>query len=56
MDVYWYVADQLVRERPLMMSDDFWRFLTKYLLFSTIKRPIFWVILNPPTYPKIGRH
>ena len=26
------------------------------LAFSTLKRPIFWVILNPPTYPKIGRH
>ena len=27
-----------------------------YLPFSTLKRPIFWVILDPPTYPKIGRH
>ena len=44
-----------IRERPLMTSYDFRRFLT-YLPFSTLKCPIFCVILNPPTYPKIWRH
>ena len=43
------------RECPLMTSENFWRFLT-YLPFSTLKRPIFWVNLSPPPYPKIGRH
>ena len=47
---------RLVWERPLMTSDDYRRFWPTYLPFSTLKRPIFWVIFNPPTYPKIGRH
>ena len=46
-----------IRERPLMTSDDFPRFLT-YLptLFNPKTSDFFGSFLTPPTYPKIGRH
>ena len=34
-------------ERPLMMSNDFRSFLIYLPTLSTLKRLIFWVILNP---------
>ena len=39
----------------LMTSHVFWPFLT-YLPCPTLQRPILGAVLDPPTYPNIGRH
>ena len=50
------VRQFLLRERPLMMSDDFRRFLTYVSYLFNPKTSEFLGNFEPNTYPKIGRH